>query len=93
VANLKLRGYSPSLNSLNTVGYKEVYEYLDNRLSYDQMLELIKTNTRHYAKRQLTWFRKDQRINWIEIDQHSDMQKIAEDIVKKYKKLLTESKN
>lgn len=93
VANLKLHGYSPSLNSLNTVGYKEVYEYLENRISYDQMLESIKKNTRHYAKRQLTWFRKDQRIKWIEIDKHSDMQKIAEDIVKRYKKSLPELKN
>lgn len=93
VANLKLHGYSPSLNSLNTVGYKEVYEYLENRISYDQMLESIKKNTRHYAKRQLTWFRKDQRIKWIEIDKYSDMQKIAEDIVKRYKKSLTELKN
>ena len=92
VANLKLRGYSPTLNSLNTVGYKEVYEYLDNRLSYDQMLDQIKKNTRHYAKRQLTWFHKDQRINWISIDQKSDMKKIAEDIVKKYKKALVNSK-
>jgi tRNA dimethylallyltransferase len=93
VANLKLHGYSPSLNSLNTVGYKEVYEYLENRISYDQMLESIKKNTRHYAKRQLTWFRKDQRIKWIEIDKYSDMQKIAEDIVKRYKKSLPELKN
>ncbi len=62
-------------------------------LNYDQMLELIKANTRHYAKRQLTWFRQDQRIIWIEINQHSDRQKIAEDIVQRYKKSLAGMKN
>ena len=86
VANLKMRGYHHNLNALNTVGYKEVFDYLDNRLSYDEMLESIKKNTRHYAKRQLTWFHKDPRIKWIEIDQHSDLQKIADGIVRVYQK-------
>jgi tRNA dimethylallyltransferase len=92
VANLKMHGYTPSLNPLNSVGYKEVFEYLNNRLTYDQMLELIKKNTRHYAKRQLTWFRKDQRINWIEIGQNSDLENIAKGIVEKYKQQLQNAK-
>ena len=47
------------LNALNTVGYKELFEYLDGSLSLEKAVELIKQNTRRYAKRQLTWFRND----------------------------------
>jgi len=54
-------------NSLNTVGAKEVFDYLDNKIDKDRMLELIKQNTRRYAKRQLTWFRRDKNIRWRDI--------------------------
>jgi tRNA dimethylallyltransferase len=93
VANLKMRGYTLSLNSINSVGYKEVFEYLDNKITYDQMLKLIKKNTRHYAKRQLTWFHKDKRINWIEINQQSDPGEIAESIVRHFRQLQSGNKN
>ncbi|HSC36812.1 MAG TPA: tRNA (adenosine(37)-N6)-dimethylallyltransferase MiaA [Chitinophagaceae bacterium] len=53
------------LNALQTVGYKELFDYLDNTLSLDAAVDLIKTNTRRYAKRQLTWFRKDAAIKWF----------------------------
>ena len=59
-------GFSPSLNSLNTVGYKEVIKFLNNEWNKQQALEEIKKNTRRYAKRQLTWFRKNKKIHWIE---------------------------
>jgi tRNA dimethylallyltransferase len=52
------------LNSLNTVGYKEMFEYLDGNLSLEDAIEKIKINTRRYAKRQMTWFRKDKEITW-----------------------------
>lgn len=54
------------LNALNTVGYKELFEYLDEVISLEQAVENIKTNTRRYAKRQLTWFRRDLDYNWFE---------------------------
>jgi len=54
-----------NLNALNTVGYTELFDYLFNRISLDNAIELIKKNTRHYAKRQMTWFRKDDSIQWI----------------------------
>ncbi len=57
------------LNALNTVGYKELFEYLDGKVSLDQAVENIRTHTRRYAKRQLTWFRKDPEYNWFEPDQ------------------------
>ena len=52
-------------NALNTVGYKELFDYFDGKCSLDEAVEQIKLNTRHYAKRQMTWLRKDQEYNWI----------------------------
>ena len=54
------------LNALQTVGYRELFEYFDGRISMEQCVELIKQNTRHYAKRQLTWFKKDESIHWFD---------------------------
>ena len=54
------------LNALRTLGYNEMFQYLDGSYSIDECVRLIKINTRHYAKRQLTWFRKDTQIKWIE---------------------------
>jgi tRNA dimethylallyltransferase len=53
------------LNALNTVGYKELFDRMDGKTSLDKAVELIKRNTRHYAKRQLTWLAKDNNINWF----------------------------
>ena len=52
-------------NALNTVGYKELFAYLDGSINLEQAIINIKTNTRQYAKRQLTWFRKDNEIHWF----------------------------
>ncbi len=52
-------------NALNTVGYKELFEYFDGKCSLNDAVEQIKLNTRHYAKRQMTWLRKDQEYIWI----------------------------
>jgi len=54
------------LNALQTVGYKEIFDYLENKISLEKAIEDIKTNTRQYAKRQMTWFRKDPTILWNE---------------------------
>jgi len=54
------------LNSLNTVGYKELFEHFENKISLEEAVELIKRNTRRYAKRQLTWFQRDKEIKWFE---------------------------
>jgi len=53
------------LNALNTVGYKEIFRYLDGEISLEQAVTDIKTSTRRYAKRQLTWFKKDPEIQWL----------------------------
>lgn len=54
-----------NLQSMNTVGYKETFEYLDGNITLERAIELIKQNTRRYAKRQLTWFRKEEDAHWI----------------------------
>ena len=54
-----------SLNALQTVGYKELFGYFDNTYSLEQAIELIRQNTRRYAKRQLTWLRSKEQVHWI----------------------------
>lgn len=53
--------------ALQTVGYKEVFEYLDNKIPLEEAVRLIQRNTRHYAKKQLTWWRRDPDIKWIDV--------------------------
>ena len=52
-------------NALNTLGYKEIFEHFAEKMRYGEAIEKIKTNTRRYAKRQMTWFRKDKEIHWF----------------------------
>ena len=55
------------LPALQTVGYREMFAYIDGKVSLDRAVELIQRNTRHYAKRQMTWWRRDSDIRWIEL--------------------------
>lgn len=61
------------LNALNTVGYKELFEYLNGRWSLDEAVERIKGNTRRYARKQLTWYKKDPQIRWFHPDQKKEI--------------------
>ena len=70
VKNLLDEGLDKNSQSLKAIGYKEVISYLDGEIDFDEMVDLIKKNSRHYAKRQLTWFRRDKRIKWF--DRESD---------------------
>jgi len=76
------KGYSPKLNSLNTVGYKEVIAYLQNQLTFAEMVEQIKRNSRRYAKRQLTWFRADERIQWFNVEKIDDFKSLKQKIIR-----------
>jgi tRNA dimethylallyltransferase len=68
VTALKQKGcHYKKQNSLNTVGIKEVYDHLAGEISYERMLELIKQNTRRFAKRQMTWFNRDKNIKWVSL--------------------------
>ncbi|MEF3318355.1 tRNA (adenosine(37)-N6)-dimethylallyltransferase MiaA [Peptoniphilus grossensis] len=70
VKNLLDEGLDKNSQSLKAIGYKEVISYLDSEIDFAEMVDLIKKNSRHYAKRQLTWFRRDKRIKWF--DRESD---------------------
>ena len=69
---LKLQKYS-NLNTLNTVGYKEFFDYFKNKLSYDVAIDKIKQNTRNYAKRQITWFKKYKNSKRINIEENFEI--------------------
>lgn len=81
VQQLIIKGYDKNLNSLNTVGYKEIIDYIEGNISLQKSIELIKRNTRRFAKRQMTWFRKDKRIKWIDINNNTDFKHTAESII------------
>ena len=66
------------LNALNTVGYKELFDYLDGRWPLEEAVERIKGNTRRYARKQLTWYKKDEQIRWFHPD---DRQSIIDYII------------
>ncbi|BBE19255.1 tRNA dimethylallyltransferase [Aquipluma nitroreducens] len=66
------------LNSLNTVGYKELFSYLDGECTLDEAIDLIQRNTRKYARKQLTWFRRDQQIKWFEPEQIQEIIEFVE---------------
>lgn len=61
------------LNALNTVGYKELFEYFNGRWSLEEAVERIKGNTRRYARKQLTWYKKDPQIMWFHPNQKQDI--------------------
>ncbi len=77
VKQLQAKGFKRTLNALNSVGYKEVFDFLEGKTSQDEMVALIKRNTRRFAKRQLTWFRADKRMRWIKADSQTEVQELA----------------
>ena len=62
------KGVKKDTTAMRGIGYKEIIKHLEGEISLDEAIDEIKKNTRHYAKRQMTWFRKDERINWIDYD-------------------------
>jgi tRNA dimethylallyltransferase len=68
VRALKEKGYTPEMQSMKGIGYKEILYYLNGELTLEDAVEMIKQGSRNYAKRQLTWFRKNPRIKWINKD-------------------------
>ena len=60
-----------NLNSLNTVGYKELFKYLDGEWDLEFAIEKIKQNSRIYSRKQMTWFKRDNSINWISLSDSS----------------------
>ena len=83
VLHLREMGYGPDLNSLDSVGYKEVFSHLDGQINKVELMDLIKRNTRRYAKKQLTWFRRNSNINWINLAPPVEWEKIVTHIIHK----------
>ncbi|MGQ9643758.1 MAG: tRNA (adenosine(37)-N6)-dimethylallyltransferase MiaA, partial [Ignavibacterium sp.] len=78
------KGYPKEINSLNTLGYREIIDLLDNKFTFDEMVNRIKINTRRFAKRQLTWFNADKRIKWFELESYEELNILAENILKDF---------
>lgn len=62
-----------SLNALNTVGYREFFHYFDKKISKEKTIELIKRNTRRYARKQITWFRNDPKVHWFQPEKEENI--------------------
>jgi len=75
--------YHLSKTALQGLGYKEVIEYLNNQIDYDEMIDKIKKESRHYAKRQMTWFRHIDNIIWLD---GKDKDKMVNTVINEYKK-------
>ena len=74
---------SPSITAMNAIGYKEVGEYLENKITLEQAVEKVKINTHHYAKRQMTWFRRNSDTIWLDA-MSMDCAQMARGIVEEY---------
>lgn len=77
VKSLLDRGYSKELNALRTIGYMEVIEYLEGAETFERMVEKIKLNSRHFARRQLIWFRRYKEALWLDADSEGTIEKLV----------------
>ena len=74
------KGFDKNLVALQGIGYKEIIMYLDNIYTLEYAVDKIKQGSRNYAKRQLTWFRRDNRIKWIDVDSFQDNEGLSKNI-------------
>lgn len=71
VRGLIAEGYTKDMVSMQGLGYKEFFDYFDNKISLEEVISLIKRDTRHFAKRQLTWFRREKNVVWFDKSEYS----------------------
>lgn len=76
-------GYSRNCVAMQSFGYKEIVDYLDGKHSRDEAIALLKQNTRRFAKRQLTWFRQDSRIEWVDLSQFPSPDDIVNNLIER----------
>lgn len=81
VKDILSKGYNKDLVSMKGIGYKEIIMYLEGTLTLVESIELIKQKSRNYAKRQLTWFRRDDRIKWVDLDAYSLKESLSNEII------------
>ncbi|MBO8127624.1 MAG: tRNA (adenosine(37)-N6)-dimethylallyltransferase MiaA [Peptococcaceae bacterium] len=82
VKRLLQQGYGRDLVSMQGLGYKEIIYYLEGETTLDEAIRILKRNTRRFAKRQFTWFRRDKRIRWINMAEQGGVTGAAEEIIK-----------
>lgn len=85
VKQLISMGYTKDLVSMQGLGYKEIIDYLDGKCTLDEAIEILKRDTRHYAKRQLTWFKREKDIIWVDKDKFSDNNAIIDYLMENLK--------
>lgn len=78
VKRLKERGCTSNMVSMKGLGYKELLDYLNGMNSLEEAVRIIKRDTRHFAKRQLTWFKREKEVDWIELDGKTEQQVLEE---------------
>ena len=83
VGRLLDMGYSRDLVSMQGLGYKEIIDYLQGRISFDEAVYILKRDTRHFAKRQMTWFRRERDVCYIQKEQYPDEEHILEAMLAK----------
>ena len=88
VKELLKMGYTKDMISMQGIGYKEMIKYLDGEYTYDEAVEIIKRDSRRYAKRQITWFKRYQDAKWFDLDEYQNKEKLEEDIINHIEKLL-----
>lgn len=81
VKQLISMGYSRDMVAMQGIGYKEIFDYFDGIYNLDELKVIIKQYSRNYAKRQLTWFRRDERINWVNLDEYDNIDSVVENII------------
>ena len=81
VKNLLNMGYSKDLISMQGIGYKEIIKYLDGEYTYDEAIEIIKRDSRRYAKRQITWFKRYKSAKWFNLDEYNDFNMLEKDVL------------
>lgn len=81
VKGLLARGYKPELPALQGLGYRHIVAYLQGKCDREEMLRLIQRDTRRFAKRQLTWFRRDGRIRWLDVSRYPEPLAVAREIL------------
>ena len=81
VKNLLNLGYTKDMVSMQGIGYKEIIKYLDKEYTFDETKEIIKRDSRRYAKRQLTWFRRYENAKWYDLDKYDDLNLLKDEII------------
>ena len=86
VDTLLKKGYTQQLVSMQAIGYKEIIPYIHNEISLEQAIYDLKKNTRHFAKRQLTWFKRQTNGFWVDMTEQN-LQKATDEIINYLKRI------